>query len=62
MASNLAKECPETHIVSVADREADIYEIFVEAGANETSVDFVIRVKAFPRLKHSIGSDLTKSL
>ena len=43
LASNLAKECPDTHIVSVADREADIYDIFLEADANETPVDFVIR-------------------
>ena len=43
MASNLAKECPDTQIVSVADREADIYDIFLEADADETPVDFVIR-------------------
>jgi hypothetical protein len=46
LASNLAKECPDTHIVSVADREADIYDIFLEADGNETPVDFIIRAKA----------------
>ncbi|MFM9963358.1 MAG: transposase DNA-binding-containing protein, partial [Planctomycetaceae bacterium] len=31
LACELAAECPQTQIVSIADREADIYEIFVEA-------------------------------
>jgi len=30
-ACELARECPDTRIVSVGDREADIYDIFVEA-------------------------------
>ena len=30
-ACGLAAECPQTQIVSVADREADLYDIFVEA-------------------------------
>ena len=30
-ACELAAECPQTQIVSVADREADIYDIFVDA-------------------------------
>ena len=30
-ACRLAAECPDTQIVSVADREADIYDIYVEA-------------------------------
>ncbi len=43
LASELAGECPETQIVSVADREADIYDIFVEAAKHATAADFVIR-------------------
>jgi hypothetical protein len=43
LASQLADECPETQIVSVADREADIYDIFVEAAEHATAADFVIR-------------------
>lgn len=43
LASELAGECPETQIVSVADREADIYDIFVEAAQHATAADFVIR-------------------
>lgn len=31
LACQLAAECPATQIVSVADREADIYDIFVDA-------------------------------
>ena len=30
-ACELARECPQTQVVSVGDREADIYDIFVEA-------------------------------
>ncbi len=43
LASELAGECPETQIVSVADREADIYDIFLEAAQHVTAADFVIR-------------------
>ena len=43
LASDLAGECPETQVVSVADREADIYDIFVEAQQHSTAADFVIR-------------------
>jgi hypothetical protein len=45
LASQLARECPETQVVSVADREADIYDIFVESKENAESVDFIIRAK-----------------
>jgi hypothetical protein len=45
LASQLARDCPETHVVSVADREADIYDIFVESKENAESVDFIIRAK-----------------
>jgi len=43
LASELAGECAETQIVSIADREADIYDIFVEAAEHATAADFVIR-------------------
>lgn len=49
LACELARDCPETRVVSVADREADLYDIFVEAEkqAREQprSADFVIRAK-----------------
>jgi len=45
LASKLAKECPETQIVNVADREADIYDIFMEVEQQAAAADFVIRAK-----------------
>jgi hypothetical protein len=45
LASQLARDCPETQVVSVADREADIYDIFVESKENAESVEFIIRAK-----------------
>ena len=45
LASKLANECPETQIVNVADREADIYDIFLEAEQHATPADFIIRAK-----------------
>jgi hypothetical protein len=45
-ARELARESPATHIVSVADREADIYDIFVEAQRQPgVRADFLIRAK-----------------
>jgi hypothetical protein len=45
LASDLAGECPDTQVVSVADSEADIYDIFLEADKHPTPADFVIRSK-----------------
>ncbi len=45
LASELAGECSATQIVSIADREADIYDIFVEAEQHATPADFIIRAK-----------------
>lgn len=45
LASKLARECPDTQIVSVSDSEADIYDIFLEADKQPTPADFVIRAK-----------------
>jgi hypothetical protein len=45
-ACEIAAECPETQIISIADREADIYDIFVEASATASSgprADYLIR-------------------
>jgi hypothetical protein len=45
-ACELAKDCPETHIVSVADCEADIYDIFLEAQQQPgVHADFIIRAR-----------------
>jgi hypothetical protein len=46
LACELVAQCPSTQIVSVADREADIYDIFVEAQQQTgPRADYLIRVK-----------------
>ena len=46
LACQLAAKCPETQIVSVADREADIYDIFVDAQQKSgLRVEYIIRAK-----------------
>lgn len=45
IASKLVSECPATQIVSVADSEADIYDIFVDAQKQESGAEFLIRAK-----------------
>ncbi len=45
LASDLARDCPDTRIVSVADSEADIYDVFMEAEKHPRPADFVIRAK-----------------
>lgn len=38
-----AKRAPETHFVSVADSEADIYELMVEAQDRPANLDWIVR-------------------
>ena len=46
LACQLAAECPETRIVSVADREADIYDIFVDSQQQPgPRADYIIRAQ-----------------
>lgn len=47
LASKVSEHCPPTQIVNVADREADIYDIFMDAlqDPEATHADFVIRSK-----------------
>lgn len=45
IASQLAGECPDTQIISVADSEADIYDIFVDAQEQDRPAKFIIRAK-----------------
>ena len=45
LASQLGTENPTQQIVSISDREADIYDMFVEYQSNPTPVDFIIRAK-----------------
>ena len=52
VAQELARELPNTKIVSIADREGDIYEIFVEAieEKKDESAEFIIRSNQNRRL------------
>jgi len=47
LAGRVRERCPQTQIVNVADREADIYDIFMDAlqQPQATHADFVIRSK-----------------
>ena len=46
LACQLAADSPGTQIVSVADREADIYDIFIDAQQKHgTSADYLIRAR-----------------
>ncbi len=45
LASQLSGATPTTQIINVADREADIYDIFMEAEQHPTPADFIIRSK-----------------
>jgi len=45
LACEVAQEYPETQIISVADRECDIYDIFLDAQKQNSPADFVIRAK-----------------
>ena len=46
LACQLAADCPETQVVSVADREADIYDIFVDAQQQPgPRADFIVRAR-----------------
>lgn len=42
-AREAARQAPDTHIVCVADSEADIYELIVEAQAQSGEVDWIVR-------------------
>jgi len=46
LASELAANCPDTQVVSVGDREADLYDIFVEAQSQTAPrAEFLIRAR-----------------
>jgi hypothetical protein len=46
LACQVAAECPGTQIVSVADREADVYDIFVEAQQQASPrAEFIVRAR-----------------
>lgn len=42
-AQRLQRQCPNTIVVSVGDREADIYELFAQAERNEAGAKLLVR-------------------
>lgn len=63
LACEIARDCPETRIVSVADCEADIYDIFVAGQRQEHAADFLIRAKedrATPERDVAAGPSIAK--
>jgi len=45
LANEIAAKHPDTHVVSLADSEADIYDIFSRLFNSKSSADFIIRAK-----------------
>lgn len=59
-ACEVAARVPETQIVAVADREGDIYELFVEAEQHPTPAEYVIRAgknRSLPKKDSDEDSD-----
>ena len=50
LACDLSAKIPETQVVSLPDREGDLYDIFLEAERHATPADFIIRAKNYRRL------------
>jgi hypothetical protein len=71
LAASIARDFPDTHIISVADREADIHDIFAAAEKGEFAADFVIRAKenrcttqrdpTRPRTYHKVWDEVAQS-
>lgn len=57
VACELARKCPTTRIVSVGDREADIYDIFVEARQQQEQA-----AQLGPRAEFLVRSRVPRSL
>ncbi len=50
----IAKQMPDTHIISVMDREADFFELFAEAAPTRHRVGLLVRAKYDRRLDGSM--------
>lgn len=73
LACQLAAECPGTRIVSIADREADIYDIYVDAQQQTgPRADYIIRAQesrstpqrnpeAGPAAYHKVRDEVSRS-
>lgn len=49
--AQLQQRCPNTQLVSVGDREADVYELFLEAAAQPQGPQLLVRAKHNRKLK-----------
>ena len=55
-ATELAKNCPDTQVIMIADRESDLYDLYEDARETEgTKADWLIRVRT---TKRAIINDL----
>ena len=52
-ASALQAQCPQTQVVSMGDREADVYELFIAARADLRQTKFLVRAFQDRRLTDS---------
>lgn len=55
-ASQLQAQCPNTQVISVGDREADIYELFVAAQAPDSPAQLLVRAEKTRRMTQEHGS------
>lgn len=74
LACELAAECPDTQIISIADRECDIYDIFVDSQQQAgPKAEYIIRAKedrctlepnpeAGPKAYHKVREEVARSV
>jgi hypothetical protein len=65
LACQIARDCPTTQVVSVADSEADLYDIFVEGHEQNHPAHFLIRAKedrATPERDRAAGPRVYKKV
>ena len=55
----LQPHCPDTQLISIADREADLYELFQEAAQTPQGPDLLIRANAAAQRRVAAGEELT---
>ena len=55
--NELAEQLPDTCLTYVADREADLYDLFVEAPCPESAADWLVRAQHDRVLRHDADSD-----
>lgn len=61
-ANNIAKKAPETIVVSVADREGDIYELLEKAPNKKNKAYWLVRAKHDRNLMNEAGKALEEKL